>query len=65
MESIDTVTAQCRRCDGWWAVSTPAIPGLRTQARRLADVPDMVRDAALLLDVHVGRVDCILTEAGA
>ena len=65
METIDTVRAECRRCDGRWAVGAPAIPGLHTQARRLCEVPDMVRDAARLLDVRVGRVDCIIMKDAA
>lgn len=65
MREIHTVRAECRRSGGWWAVDSPDVPGLHTQARRLADVPGMVRDAALMLDVRVRRVDCIVMEAGA
>ena len=43
------LTANCHRCDGWWAVSVPEIEGLHTQARRLDQVSAMVLDAATLL----------------
>lgn len=51
------VTARVTRSDGWWAVSVDEIPGLFTQARRLDQVADMVRDAASLLGVGVGTVE--------
>lgn len=44
------VTAYATRSEGWWAIEVPQIDGLFTQARRLDQVPDMVRDAAELLD---------------
>ncbi|TPF97598.1 transcriptional regulator [Bifidobacterium sp. UTCIF-39] len=51
-----TVTAVCTRSGGWWAVEVPEIPGLFTQARRLDQVEDMVRDAAKMLDSKVDAV---------
>ena len=51
------VTARVTRSDGWWAISVDEIPGLFTQARRLDQVADMVRDAASLLGVGVGTVE--------
>lgn len=44
------VTAHATRSEGWWAVEVPEIDGLVTQARRLDQIPDVVRDAAELLD---------------
>ena len=44
------VTAHATRSEGWWAVEVPEIDGLFTQTRRLDQIPDMVRDAAELLD---------------
>ena len=43
------VTAQVQRSGDWWAISVPEIPGVFTQARRLSQVPDMVRDAVRLM----------------
>ena len=51
------VTARVTRSEGWWAISVEEIPGLFTQARRLDQVANMVRDAASLLGVEVGTVD--------
>lgn len=51
------VTARVTRSDGWWAVSVDEIPGLFTQARRLDQVADMVREAGSLLGVDVGPVE--------
>ena len=50
------VTAVAERCDGWWAVEVPEIPGLFTQARRLDQIDGMVRDAAGLLGREIDRV---------
>ena len=51
------VTARVTRSDGWWAVSVDEIPGLFTQARRLDQVADMVREAGALLGGDVGAVE--------
>lgn len=51
------VTARVTRSDGWWAISVDEMPGLFTQARRLDQVADMVRDAASLLGVDMGTVE--------
>lgn len=56
MSETKDVTAVCRRSGGWWAVEVPEIPGLFTQARRLDQVADQVRDAADMLDATVGDV---------
>lgn len=32
--------------DGWWAIESPQLPGLHTQARTKAEIPDAVADAA-------------------
>jgi predicted RNase H-like HicB family nuclease len=45
--------AQCVRSDGWWAVTVDGLKGVHTQARRLDQVEDMVREAiALARDVE-------------
>ena len=54
---VKDVTARVTRSDGWWAVSVDEIPGLFTQARRLDQVADMVREAGSLLGVDVGAVE--------
>ena len=53
------VTARVTRSEGWWAISVEEIPGLFTQARRLDQVANMVRDAASLLGVEVGAVEVL------
>ena len=53
------VTARVTRSEGWWAIPVEEIPGLFTQARRLDQVADMVRDAASLLGVDVGTVEVL------
>ncbi len=50
------VTAQAQRCNGWWAVEVPEIPGLFTQAKRLDQIPDMVQDAAAMLGMEVENI---------
>jgi DNA-directed RNA polymerase specialized sigma subunit len=42
------VTARAHRSGNWWAVDVPEIRGLRTQAKRLDQIPEMVADAAKL-----------------
>ncbi len=44
---------------GWWAISVPEIPGLFTQARRLDQVEEQVRDAASMLGVCVSGVETV------
>ena len=53
------VTARVTWSEGWWAVSVEEIPGRFTQARRLDQVADMVRDAGPLLGVEVGAVEVL------
>ena len=62
LEVSDTakdVTARVTRSEGWWAISVEEIPGLFTQARRLDQVANMVRDAASLLGVEVDAVEVL------
>jgi len=40
-----TYAAVARRVGNWWAVDVPGVKGVHTQARRLAQVEPMVRDA--------------------
>ena len=56
MTCLPIVTAIARRCDGWWAIEVPEIPGLFTQVRRLDQVAAMVKDAAATLNVKVNGV---------
>jgi len=52
------VTAKVTRSGEWWAVEVPEVPGVFTQAKRLAQVPEMVRDAvALMVDVDEDSVE--------
>ena len=52
------VTAKAARSGGWWAIEVPQVPGAFTQARRLDQVPALVRDAvALLCDVDPDSVE--------
>ena len=53
------IEAHATRCDGWWAVSCPDIPGLFTQVRRLDQIEDMVRDAAHMMGVEVASVQVV------
>ncbi len=43
------VTAHAERSGSWWAISVPEVPGVFTQARRLEQVPEMVREAVRML----------------
>jgi hypothetical protein len=45
-----TYTAQIRRAGRWWEITVPELESGRvTQARRLADVDDTVRDLVSLM----------------
>ena len=47
-----TYTVEARRSGRWWAIAVRDLPGVFSQARRLADVEPMARDAiAAVLDV--------------
>jgi len=47
-----TYMVEARRSGRWWAIAVPDLPGIFSQARRLADVEPMARDAiAAVLDV--------------
>lgn len=43
------VRALAHRDDGWWAVEVPEIPGLFTEARRLDQIADLVKEAAVFM----------------
>jgi hypothetical protein len=54
-----TYTAVVRRAGRWWEITVPELPSGRvTQARRLADVDDTVRDLVSLMTgldrAHIG-----------
>lgn len=52
------VIAKATRSGDWWAVEVPEVPGLFTQAKRLEQVPAMVRDAvSLLTDFDADEVE--------
>lgn len=60
-----TYTAYATRSEGWWAVTVPTVDGLITQARRLDQIPDMVRDALRLFpeinDADTADVEVLVT----
>jgi predicted RNase H-like HicB family nuclease len=50
--------AVAERDGAWWAIRVPELRGVYSQARRLADVEAMARDAiALMLDVEPNSFD--------
>jgi hypothetical protein len=52
---------EARRVGDWWAIDVPEVPRIHTQARRLAQVEGMARDAiALLLDVPEDSFDVVV-----
>lgn len=53
------VTARVVWSDGWWAITVPEIEGLFTQAREYDEIEEMVRDAADVLGVPVGRITIV------
>jgi len=53
--------AVAERDGSWWAIRVPELRGVYTQARRLADVEAMARDAiALVLDVGPDTFDVLV-----
>lgn len=59
--ALNSYVAEARRFGRWWAVDVPAVKGVHTQARRLADVEPMARDAiALVLDVPPRSFDIVV-----
>jgi uncharacterized protein YegP (UPF0339 family)/predicted transcriptional regulator/predicted RNase H-like HicB family nuclease len=55
------VTAKAQRSAGWWAVEVPEVPGVFTQARRLDQIPEMVRDAvALVSGKEAGEIEIVV-----
>jgi len=53
-----TYVAEARRSGRWWAIDVPEVRGAFSQARRLADVEPMARDAiAGVLDVPIAQVE--------
>ena len=58
-----TYTALAERGDGWWAITVPELRGVFSQARRLARVESMARDAiALFLDIPVDSFEVTVRE---
>ena len=56
-----TYTARCQRSQGWWAIEVPEVSGVFSQARRLAGVEAMARDAiSLMLDVPQDSFDVVV-----
>ncbi|MDR1118776.1 MAG: XRE family transcriptional regulator [Bifidobacteriaceae bacterium] len=52
------VTANVTRDGDWWAVEVPDFKGgFHTQAARLDEVPDMVRDAVSMFGIEPGDVE--------
>lgn len=63
MTTRKTYTALAERGGGWWAVTVPELRGVFTQARRLANVEPMARDAiALFLDIEMDAFDIDVRE---
>ncbi|MDY5128050.1 transcriptional regulator [Actinotignum sp. SLA_B059] len=54
---MSAYTARATRDEGWWVVEVDEVPGLFTQARRLDQIPDMVRDALALFPEVEGDPD--------
>jgi predicted RNase H-like HicB family nuclease len=49
---MKTYMVRAERCDGWWALEVPEVPGLFSQARRLDHAEGTARDAlATMLDL--------------
>jgi DNA-directed RNA polymerase specialized sigma subunit len=58
------VTAKVERVGGWWAVEVDYAGGLHTQAKRLDQVPEMVKDAvSLVADVPAKDVEVSIEAA--
>lgn len=56
-----TYVAVARRSGRWWAIDVPEVAGVFSQARRLADVAPMAREAiALMLDVSPRSFDVVV-----
>lgn len=59
-----TYIAQVRRSGRWWAVTVPELKGVFSQARRLADVEPMARDAvAAVLGISPRSFDLVIRPA--
>ena len=49
---MKTYMVRAERCEGWWALEVPEVPGLFSQARRLDRAEGAVQDAlATMLDL--------------
>lgn len=64
----ETYTARTTRDEHWWTVTVDEVPGLFTQARRLDQIEDMVRDALMLFpevesDPEHATVDVVVDAA--
>jgi predicted RNase H-like HicB family nuclease len=63
------VTARARRSGSWWAIDVPEVDGVFTQAKRLDQVSEEVRDAVATMldiapaDVEVGDIDIVVGAA--
>lgn len=56
-----TYVAEARRSGRWWAIEVPELKGVFSQARRLADVEPMAREAiALMLDLSPRSFDVVV-----
>ncbi|MGH2381389.1 MAG: type II toxin-antitoxin system HicB family antitoxin [Candidatus Limnocylindria bacterium] len=56
-----TYVVEIRRSGRWWAIDVPELRGVFSQARRLADVEPMARDAiAAVLDVSPRSFNVVL-----
>lgn len=56
-----TYAVDVRRSGRWWAIAVPDLRGVFSQARRLADVEPMARDAiSAVLDVNPRSFDVVL-----
>lgn len=57
-----TYEVEAARSGSWWALRVPAIPGVHSQVRRLADAGDMIREAiAMGLEVSEDSFDLRIT----
>jgi predicted RNase H-like HicB family nuclease len=54
------VTAKITRSGSWWAIEVPEVPGVYTQAKRLDQVDDTVREAVALM-LEIKPSDIVLT----
>ena len=61
------VVEYCRN-DGGWAIRIPALPGVHSQASRLAQIPEQARSAiaaSLSVDPHTFELDLLHCRIGS